>query len=153
MKKVCLFLFLFLSASVLGASPYSHYQVIVERDIFRPLWNLRAGAVEDESQKSLAAARIRQEEEKKQKEQKEQEEKQLLEAKRSELEQSFELTGVVFNGRSLYALITDRRVNRSSGYSEGDTLAGARITQIDEKSQTVVLDYENKLTIKLKLAK
>ena len=153
MKKLVTLALLILTAAVLRAEPYSHYQVIANRDIFRPLWNLHDNSAQLEAQKALAAEKARQEEEKRQQDIREQQEKQALDAKRTELEQSFALNGVVFNGTSLYALITDRRTNRGAEYSEGDNLAGAKVAQIDEKAQTVLLDFEGKFTVKLKIAK
>jgi hypothetical protein len=152
MKKLAMLLLLLFPAAALQASPYSYYRVIEGRDIFRPLWNLNSSA-DAEEQKALAAEKARQEEEKRQRELKEQEIKQALEAKRAELEQSYALSGVVFNGTSLYALITDRRTNHGAEYMEGDSLAGAKVAQIDEKTQTVTLDFDGKFTVKLKIAK
>lgn len=152
MKKIILILLLLLPAAALRAKPYSYYQVIEARDIFRPLWKLGASA-DAEEQKAQAAEKARLEEEARQKALKDQEIKQALEAKRNELEQSFALSGVVFNGSRLYALITDRRTNRGAEYMEGDTLAGARVAQIDEQAQTVLLDFDGKFNVRLKIAK
>lgn len=152
MKKIILILLLLFPAAALRANPYSYYQVIAGRDIFRPLWKLNS-SVDAEEQKAQAAEKARLEEETRQKELKERETKQALESKRNELEQSFALSGVVFNGSRLYALITDRRTNRGAEYMEGDTLAGAKVAQIDEQAQTVLLDFDGKFTVRLKIAK
>ena len=131
--------------SLAAASPLSYFKIIEDRNIFRPLWNMRV-----DNKSELEKARL--EEEKRQADLQRQQEMQALEVKKSELAQSLSLSGVVFNGKNTYALITDRRTGQGGDYVVGDTLAGAKITDINEANQTVELDYQDKFKITLRIS-
>lgn len=132
---------------VTWAKAYSYYEVITQRNIFKPRWELKT--TPDVDLEKLA--REKEEERKKQEEQKRQEELRQLEAKKQDLETNFNLSGVVFDGKNLIALITNRRTGGGS-YRIGETLDGAKVVEINEKEQSVTLDYENKIKVILRLS-
>lgn len=147
-KNILIFLFLAtFSCPVVWARPYAYYRVIVERNIFKPLWQVQNTSKNNE----LELEKARLEEEKRQAELKKEEERKQLESKKRELENSFSLSGVVFDGKKTYALITNRQSNQGGAYLEGDLLKEAKIVSIDEKTQTVELNYENKFSVTLRI--
>lgn len=118
------------------AESFAHYEVIAQRNIFRPLWDLKGG---DSSTPGMSRGSSAEQE------------RQQLETKRADLERSLCLNGIVYDGKHNYAIITNRSTGAGGNYQTGDTLAGARITAINEQDKTAVLDYAGKFTITLKV--
>lgn len=144
---VMFLLFMGLFGSAGWANPYAHYRVIVERNVFKPLGDVQSSNKTNEEELKKAAL----EEEKRQAELKKEEERKQLESKKRELESSLSLSGVVFDGKKLYALISDRQSGQGGTYVEGDLLKEAKVAAIDENTQTVVLDYQGKFKLTLKI--
>lgn len=138
-----------LCSGTAAAQGFNHYQVILDRNIFKPLWKIQASNRSSVNEEELL--RVRQEEEKKQAELARQAELNQLNTKKKELEKAFVLSGVVFDGRKTYAMITDQRTGVGGRYFQGDSLDNTTIVSIDENSQTVVLDYQNQFQITLKI--
>ncbi|MDD5491252.1 MAG: hypothetical protein PHV60_01045 [bacterium] len=142
------FVFFLFLATVLYGKPYSSYGIIIQRNMFRPLWeaNTIKSVNEGDQEKNRLEEQKRIEEERRKAE-----ELRAIENKKIELSQNLLLSGVVFNGTDTSALITDQKSGIGGSYKAGDELNGAKIVSIDEKTQTVYLDYENKFQITLRI--
>lgn len=140
-------IFLF-TATILYGQPYSFYGIIVQRNIFKPLWE--ANLVQPVNEEDLDKQRLG-EQKRIEEERRKIEEQRLIENKKRELPQNFLLSGVVFDGTNTSALITDQRNGVGGSYKVGDELDGAKIISIDEKAQMAVLDYEGKFQVTLKI--
>ncbi len=138
-----------LCSGTAAARDFDYYRVILDRNIFKPLWKIQANNQSTVNEEELL--RARQEEEKRQTELKKQEEAKQLDNKKKELEKAFVLSGVVFDGKKTYAMITDQRTGVGGRYFLGDKLDNAVITSIDENTQTVIFDYQNRFQITLKI--
>ncbi len=137
---------------------YSYYQLIERQDIFKPLWTV---VTDNEAERKRREEQMRLEEEKRKREREQQldelkrrEEDTALQRKKTEIESTLVLSGIVFNGQENLALIEDKRgQDGSSMYSVGDMIKEAKIESIDENKKEIVLDYQGKLKITLRLSK
>ncbi|MDD5258571.1 MAG: hypothetical protein PHD29_01225 [bacterium] len=143
----CLMIGLSILVPRLGqAESIAYYQPIIQRNIFKPLWDIKGlGGSAAELEKARLA------EEQRQAELKAADEQKQLEAKKQELQKVLFLSGIVYNGKKYSALITDRRTSLGGNYQVGDIISDIKVTVIDADNKTVTLSDEGKFNITLKV--
>lgn len=147
-RLILVFIFFLFTASILYGKPYSFYGIIEQKNIFKPLWE--ANTVKPANDEDQEKNRL-EEQKKIEEEHRKAEEQRAIENKKIELSQNFLLSGVVFDGTNTSALITDQKSGIGGSFKVGDELNGAKVVSIDEKAQTVCLDYEGKFQVTLKI--
>jgi len=91
--------------------PFSHYQIIVERNPFEPRGELAGSILSGKVLPKLTLPHLY-------------------------------LTGIVYDGKQSLAIIEDRKEKSEDFFAEGDTISEAKILEISEKKQLVVLEYQ-----------
>ncbi len=110
--------------------PFSFYELISKRNLFRPLW-LAEPKVDSGAEQRKADA-----------------EKKKLEAELKRLKAGLKLSGIVNNGEYSQAIIEDRRKGGGNFfYKEGDVIQDVKVISIDEDKLEVILDFKGEEVI------
>jgi hypothetical protein len=127
---------------------FSSYNIISERNVFRPLWasnSFNAGA--DRSRKEeLESLRIAESE--RQKKQKITDEQTQLDNKKKEIEQTYSLTGIIFENGKRQAVIQSKSGPAFFVFKD-DTVDNMKVVSVEDSE--AVLDYQGKFTVTLKM--
>jgi hypothetical protein len=137
---------------------YDYYKVVETRNVFKPLWNV---ITDDEVQRKKREEELQLEDKKRKEEEqarldelKKRDEESAMQMKKSEIENTVVMSGIVFFGGQNRALLEDKRGRGgSSMYAVGDSIRDMTVESIDDTKKEVVLNYKGKMKITLRLSK
>jgi len=120
----------------------SSYNIIIQRNIFRPLWAVTSPAGNDDKSKKAELETLRKAEEERQKSQ------QITELanKKHEIESTYTLNGIVFENGKKQAIIQVKKGSTHFAF-ENDMLDDLKITSINDSKSEVTADYQGKFTV------
>jgi len=120
----------------------SSYNIIVQRNIFRPLWAVTASAGnENVSRKDDLVALKKAEEERKRNQ-----ETTELANKKHEIESNYTLNGIVFENGKNQAIIQVKKGSTHIVF-ENDMIDDLKIISINDTKSEVTADYQGKFTV------
>jgi len=119
-----------LEQGIHSPKPFSYYESISKRNLFKPLWRVEPKVDSGAEQREADAA------------------KRKLEAELKRLKAGLKLSGIVNNGEYSQAIIQDKRKGGGNFfYKEGDVIQDVKVISINEDKLEVILDFKGEEVI------